>query len=85
MEWLLGISIVVNILFALIIAAAIYNVVTAQNEAHHNHEQWAKWENRWYEAQALVHKEFNCHISPSGLPTEMKITKLGSRAGEHQC
>ena len=75
MEWLLGISVVFNILLSLLIAALIYGVVNAQNEAFHNHQRWEEWEGRWWEMQAFISDEFNCHISPSGLKTKIKMTK----------
>ena len=72
MEWLLGISVVLNIVFALVIAFLIYGVITAQNEAFHSRQEWERWECRWYEIQALVSDKFNCHISPSGMRTKIE-------------
>lgn len=73
MEWLLGISVILNILLALAIAALIYGLLTAQNEAFHHHQQWETWEGRWHELQALVSEKFNCHVSPSGLKTQIEL------------
>jgi hypothetical protein len=79
MEWLLGLSVVLNIIFALAIAALMYGIVSAQNEAFHNHTEWAKWEQRWYEVQALISQKLDMHISPSGMNTKMKIKPFKKR------
>jgi hypothetical protein len=75
MEWLLGISVVVNIILALTIAFLVHSVITAQNEAHHNLQEWSRWENRWYELQSLVSDKFKCHVSPSGMKTKIEMTE----------
>ena len=65
MEWLLGISVVLNILFGLVIAGLIYGKLTADNEAFNAREEWRKWEERWYEVQGKLIDEHNLFISTS--------------------
>jgi len=64
MEWLLGISVVLNIIFCLFIAALLYGKVTADNEAFHAREEWTKWEARWYEVQGKLIEEHDLFASP---------------------
>jgi len=64
MEWLLGISVVFNVLCGLFIAALIYGKITADNEAFHAREEWRKWEERWYEMQGKMIEEHNLFVSP---------------------
>ncbi len=75
MVWFLGVSVVLNILLALGVACLVYGVITAQNEAFHNHQEWSKWELRWYEAQAIVSEKLDHHLSPSGLQRPVEIKK----------
>jgi hypothetical protein len=77
MEWLLGFSVVLNIGLLVVVAVLVYCLVSAQNEAFHNHSQWERWEHEFYNVQRLVFEKWECHISPSGLKSEMKITKRG--------
>lgn len=77
MEWLLGFSVLLNIGLLVVIAVLVYALMSAQNEAFHNHTQWERWENEFYHIQRLVFEKWEYHISPSGLKTEMKINKRG--------
>ena len=65
MEWLLGISVVLNILFGLFIAALIYGKISADNEALHAREEWRRWEERFYEAQGKLLQDHNLFVAPT--------------------
>ena len=65
MEWLLGISVVLNVLFGLFIAALIYGKISADNEAFYAREEWRKWEERFYEAQGTLLRDYNLFVAPT--------------------
>ena len=64
MEWLLGISVVLNILLGLFVAALVFGKITADNEAFHAREEWKKWEERFYESQGILMNDHNLFLSP---------------------
>lgn len=65
MEWLLGISVILNIIFSLLAGLFLYLKVCADNEAFHAQEGWAKWELRFYEAQGMLLEDHNLFIAPT--------------------
>lgn len=65
MEWLLGISVVLNVVLAL--AAGLFMVlkIGSDNEAFHAREEWRRWEERFYEAQGRLLQDHNLFVSPT--------------------
>jgi heme/copper-type cytochrome/quinol oxidase subunit 2 len=76
--WILAASIVVNMILLIVIAMLVYLHMLAQAEATHARQEWCIWENRFFEAQALVRSKFGSHMSPSGLRTEIGIKDMMS-------
>jgi hypothetical protein len=63
MEWLLGISVVFNVLLALLAGFLMVLKVGAENETFHAREEWGKWERRFYEAQGTLLEEWDLYVS----------------------
>lgn len=62
MIWLLSISVVLNILLALVIAGLTFSKVSSDIAAEFSREQWMKWEGRFYEAQGILIEKYKLYI-----------------------
>ena len=78
MEWLLGLSVVFNIALLVFIIFLFAAKVESDHKVDYYNDECSKWEQRFYETQALVFDKFNCHVSPSGLPSEAAIKERNS-------
>lgn len=73
MEWLLGISVVFNILLLMVIVYFIWVVGELKGFGDMCHKQWEEWETRYYKIQYKLIEEHNLFIHIDGLKSEMKI------------
>jgi hypothetical protein len=65
MEWLLGISVVFNVVLALFAGVVMVYKIAADNEAFHAREEWRRWEERFYEAQGKLLQDHNLFVAPT--------------------
>ena len=76
MEWIIGISVLFNIVLALLMSFLIYGLMSAKDEAYHNHQEWGKWEQRFYEAQGILIDDHDLFLSAvQGAYGQMLIKK----------
>lgn len=73
MVWILGISVIFNILLLIVIVFLTVAFYEHKHLSVFYHEQWDIWEQRWYTAQSLVSDEYDQHLSIDGIHSEMKI------------
>jgi hypothetical protein len=65
MEWLLVISVIINIVLALLTGFFAVLKMRSDNEAFHATQEWKRWEERFYEAQGKALDEHGLFISPT--------------------
>lgn len=66
MEWLLGVSVVLNIVLSLALAVLIYLLVGYMNDASFNRSEWERWEDRFYTVQGKLVDDHNLFVSVNG-------------------
>lgn len=65
MEWFLGVSVVLNILLLALVSILTYLKVNSDNEALYYLTEYKRWEERFYEAQAMALEEYDLFIAPT--------------------
>ena len=73
MAWLLGISVVLNLILLALVGWGFCLKLIADQEAEFYRSQWEKWECRWWEAVLLVKDETGKHLRLDGMKTKMKL------------